>query len=223
MVPDSIHVLELTYSFDDHDVTLCPVAVETDHGLLLLDTGLPGSVDQLRDELAAVDFDLDDLSMVLLTHHDGDHVGSLAELEAETPVVVTTHEDEAPYVDGRRHPLKADEDEDRYPPVTVDVELTGGETFHTAAGPMWVVETPGHSPGHVSLYFPDERFLVAGDALTSDDGFGGPKSHFTPDMATAIESVGTLAELAVETVHCFHGGTADVDSDDIRALYEGDA
>ncbi|WP_440990040.1 MBL fold metallo-hydrolase [Haloarchaeobius baliensis] len=224
MTPDGVHTFSFEFEFGGRELTVHPTAVETDHGLVLLDVGLPGAAGQLRDALADVGRSLDDLSMVLLTHHDGDHAAGLAELAGETPLIVVTHEDEAPYVDGRRHPVKADPDDERYPPETVDIELTGGETFHTAAGPMWVVETPGHSPGHVALYFPDQRFLVAGDALTNDnagaDSFGGPKPHFTPEMDVAIDSVGRLAELDVETTHCYHGGTADAGTERIAAIYD---
>jgi len=224
MTPEGVHTFTFEFEFGGRALTIHPTAVETDHGLVLLDVGLPGAPAQLREALADAGRSLDDVSMVLLTHHDGDHAAGLAELEDETPLIVAAHEDEAPYVDGRRHPVKADPDADRYPPVTVDLELTGGETFHTAAGPMWIVETPGHSPGHVALYFPDQRFLVAGDSLTNDnegaDRFGGPKPHFTPEMDVAIESVGRLAELDVETTHCYHGGTADAGTERIAAIYE---
>jgi glyoxylase-like metal-dependent hydrolase (beta-lactamase superfamily II) len=224
MTPEGVHTFRFEFAFGGRALTVHPTAVETDHGVVLLDVGLPGATDQLRDGLADAGLSLADVSMVLLTHHDGDHAAGLAELEGETPLVVATHQDEAPYVDGRRHPVKADPDDERFPPVTVDLELTGGETFHTAAGPMWVVETPGHSPGHVSLYFPDHRFLVAGDAMTNDnegeDAFGGPKPQFTPELDEAVESVGRLAELDVEKTHCYHGGTADAETDDIAAIYE---
>lgn len=221
MVPEGVHTFGI--EFAGRDLTIHPTAVETEHGVVLIDVGLVGATRQLRDSLGARGLALEDCSMVLLTHHDGDHAAGVPELEELTSLVVATHEDEAPYVDGRRHPLKADPDDARYPPVTVDLELTGGETLHTAAGPMWVVETPGHSPGHVSLYFPDNEFLVAGDALTNDaDGaasFGGPKPAFTPDMPRAIESVGRLAELDVTTTHCYHGGTADAGTEEIAAVY----
>ncbi|WP_435363882.1 MBL fold metallo-hydrolase [Haloarchaeobius sp. DYHT-AS-18] len=220
MTPAGIHPLALEFSFGGRDLTIHPTAVETDHGVLLVDVGLPGATDQIRAQLDEVGVALDDVSMVLLTHHDGDHAGGLAELEAETDLIVVAHEDEAAFIDGREWPLKTPEDGDRYPPVPVDLELVGGETFRTAAGPMQVVATPGHTPGHSSLYFPDQRFLLAGDALNNDDGFTGPKPQYTPDMETAIESVGRLAELAVDTTHCHHGGTADAGTAAIAELYE---
>jgi glyoxylase-like metal-dependent hydrolase (beta-lactamase superfamily II) len=125
---------------------------------------------------------------VLLTHQDGDHAGGLASVVASTDAVVFAHEVCAPYVDGREDPIKGGSD--RYDPVPVDVELTDGVRFRTAAGPMRVVFTPGHAPGHVSLYLPDERLLLAADALTAARGrLRGPSEEFTLDMSEATDSV----------------------------------
>ncbi len=75
---------------------------------------------------------------------------------------------------------------------------------------MEAVFTPGHAPGHLSLYFPEKRLLLAGDALTVvEDNLAGPTDEYTPNMETAIESVGRLAELDVERTHCYHGGYVD--------------
>ena len=73
------------------------------------------------------------------------------------------------------------------------MEVVDGVCFRTAVGKVQIVATPGHTPGHVSLYVPDERLLIAGDALTADDEFGGPNEAFTPDMAAAVDSIGRLA------------------------------
>ncbi|MFC6725880.1 MBL fold metallo-hydrolase, partial [Halobium palmae] len=108
-----------------------------------------------------------------------------------------------------------------YPPVDVDLELVGDESFRTRAGPMRVVDTPGHTPGHVSLFFPDENLLLAGDALTCEGGsLEPPKPHFTPDWEEARTSVRKLANFDVDRVVCFHGGVVDADGDDIRRIHE---
>jgi glyoxylase-like metal-dependent hydrolase (beta-lactamase superfamily II) len=154
-----------------------------------------------------------------VTHHDGDHAGGLAELLEHVDAVVATHRAEAPYLTGERDPIKGDGD--RYPPVGVDVELADGVRFPTLAGPMQVVETAGHAPGHVSLYFPEGGLLVAGDALVADgdEPLAGPKPEFTPDMDRAIESVGTLADLEIDHVVCFHGGYAERGTERIRSIH----
>jgi len=207
---DSVYALTQTIETDEGSRAFHPAAVETDRGLVLLDAGLPGQADALGDELDAAGFDWGDVWGVLLTHQDGDHTGALASVVEETGAVVVAHETCARYVDGREDPIKGEGD--RYPPVPVDVELVGGERFRTDAGSMEVVFTPGHAPGHVSLYFPEERLLLAGDALTADEeGLQQPSEHFTIDMDGTAESVRRLADLDVETVHCFHGGTVAAD------------
>jgi glyoxylase-like metal-dependent hydrolase (beta-lactamase superfamily II) len=207
-----VHDLAVTYERDGHDVALHPVAVETHRGLVLVDVGLPGAVPSIRVALDDAGFALADVDTVLLTHHDGDHAGALAELRDEVDVTVLVHAEEAPYVDGRSFPLKGNPDDGRYPATPVDVELVGDEILHTTAGPLRVVNTPGHSPGHVSLYFANENLLLAGDALVADgddDRLHGPKPEYTPDVERATESVGTLAALDVDRTLCYHGGVVD--------------
>ncbi|PSQ16346.1 MBL fold metallo-hydrolase [Halobacteriales archaeon QS_8_69_26] len=217
---EGVHALPLEYEFEDREMTIHPAAVETDRGVILLDAGLPGSVEQISDGLAAAGLALSDVTKVLLTHHDGDHAGGLRELVDETGAEVLAHREEAPHVDGREAPVKGDAD-DRYPPVVVDVELVGSVRFRTAAGPMDVVDTPGHAPGHVSLFFPRSGLLVAGDALVSEGGeLSGPKPEFTPEMDRAMESVGALAHLDVERTHCYHGGTVEAGTGRIEEIYE---
>lgn len=214
---DGVYAITQTIDTEAGERAFHPAAVETDRGLVLLDAGLGGQTDALREELAAAGFDWADVWTVLLTHQDGDHAGGLASVVEATDAVVFAHEVCAPYVDGRQDPIKGEGD--RYPPVPVDVELTDGVRFRTAAGPMEVVFTPGHAPGHVSLWFPDANLLVAADAVTAADGeLQGPNERFTLDMAEAAASVDRLAGLDVERVHCYHGGTVEADADRLAAI-----
>ncbi|HJM88610.1 MAG TPA: MBL fold metallo-hydrolase [Dehalococcoidia bacterium] len=69
-----------------------------------------------------------------------------------------------------------------------------------------MVETPGHTPGHISLIDPTGGLLLAGDALNgSGNGIAGPNPRFTPDMAQANESVRKLATRSFETAVFGHG------------------
>lgn len=203
-LPDHVHDLALEVT-GEREMTLHASAIETDGGLLLVDTGLPES-DELTASLDAAGFTLDDISTVFLTHQDADHAGGLAELLDETDATVLAHERAAPIVDGRELPRSAADDDERYPPARVDVEVDTA-TLNTRAGPVEVIPTPGHTPGHVSLYFPEERFLVAADALTADeDGLQGPRSDVSEDMNEALSSAERLAALDIERVLCYHGG-----------------
>lgn len=218
---EGVYDLPITLETDDGDRVFHPSAVELpDGGLLLLDTGFEHTLDQLEAGLDEHSFALDDVEFVLLTHQDGDHVGGLAPLVDGVPdVTVFAHTADAPAIDGREKPFKTEGE--RYPPVPVDVELTGGETFRTAAGPLEVVATPGHTPGHVSLHLPERDVLLAADAVVgSDEGLRGPKERFTPKMSQAIDSVGELAERDPKTTLTYHGGLVEHGHGAVAALHD---
>jgi glyoxylase-like metal-dependent hydrolase (beta-lactamase superfamily II) len=213
-----LHALELAYERAGEDVLVHPTCVETRRGLMLFDCGLPESLGQMETQLAAIDESLDQVVRVLVTHQDADHAGALNELVTRTGAQTLAHVDDAPYIDGRKRPLGTD-DEHRYPPAPIDMGVVGGERLRTKAGPAHLVHTPGHTPGHLSIYFPRDKLLIAGDALVAEAGrLTGPRPAYTPDLGAAYESLAMLADLDIERVHCFHGGTVDADDGRIEAI-----
>jgi glyoxylase-like metal-dependent hydrolase (beta-lactamase superfamily II) len=83
-------------------------------------------------------------------------------------------------------------------------------------GWRWI-HTPGHTPGHVSLWRSADKTLIAGDAFittkqesayavaTQRPELHGPPMYFTPDWDGARESVQRLSALAPELVLTGHG------------------
>jgi glyoxylase-like metal-dependent hydrolase (beta-lactamase superfamily II) len=83
-------------------------------------------------------------------------------------------------------------------------------------GWRWLA-TPGHAPGHVSLWHEGTRTLIAGDAIVTtgqesayevmlqEPEMHGPPRYFTPDWESAEASVQTLAALRPELVVTGHG------------------
>jgi glyoxylase-like metal-dependent hydrolase (beta-lactamase superfamily II) len=53
--------------------------------------------------------------------------------------------------------------------VRLDEHLEDGDLLDLVGG-IRVIFTPGHTPGHLSLYLERPRVLVAGDALTAEGG-----------------------------------------------------
>ena len=219
-LPSGIHAFTQSIDRDGETVTITPAAVETPRGTILLDVGFPGQTHQIESNLRSAGLDWDDVRAVFLTHHDGDHAGTLSEVLNRADATVYAHGRCAPHVDGREDTVKSPEGQ-RYPPAPVDVELVGGERFRTDAGPMDVVYTPGHTAGHCSLHFPEQSVLVAADALTADeDGLAGPSEEFTLKMERALDSASTLASLPIEQILCFHGGLLDATGQDVDRVVE---
>lgn len=79
------------------------------------------------------------------------------------------------------------------------------------------LHTPGHTPGHISLWRPSDRLMVAGDAFITtrqESAYAvavqtpelhGPPMYFTPDWESARVSVIKLAQLDPEIVVTGHG------------------
>ena len=79
-------------------------------------------------------------------------------------------------------------------PITVDEKLKDGDKIKS----LKVIHTPGHTPGHISLYLEDQRTLFGADVLWNMRISGGlviPPSYFTLDQVTAAVSVTRVSQL----------------------------
>jgi len=201
-----------------------------DRGWVLIDTGVFGTTGLIR-QAASRRFGQDARpAAILLTHWHFDHVGGLKELASEWDVPIYAHPLEHPFLDGtlaypppdphaggglmsRLSPL--------YPRGPVDVAerlraLPADGTVPGMPGWRWIA-TPGHSPGHVSLWRESDRALIAGDAfittaqesayavLSQREEMHGPPMYFTPDWHGAKNSVQALAILGPDLAITGHG------------------
>ncbi|GBF08095.1 beta-lactamase domain-containing protein [Deinococcus aerius] len=194
-------------------------------GATLVDTGIPGMQDALRDALGALGLGWGDVRRIIVTHHDLDHIGSLPAVVAATGAEVLALDAEVPYVQGDRPGQKQPTPQmlASMPPEMVAVfanppraavtrPLHDGEVLDLAGG-VRVVATPGHTVGHLSLFVVQDGVLISGDALTSSGGqLHGPMERATPDMGQARESVRKLAGLPVTAVLTYHGGPVREDA-----------
>jgi glyoxylase-like metal-dependent hydrolase (beta-lactamase superfamily II) len=215
-VSNGIYALPQTLELGDQKEEIYPVAVEDQNGLILIDAGLPGNLGKIESNLKKHGFELEDVEKLVLTHQDFDHCGCASKLVDKTGATVYAHRKDAKAIDGREDPIKGDE---RYPPVHVDVELTGGETIRTQDQDIQIIHTPGHTPGHISLL--TDNLLISGDVLNVEEtGFSGPRERFTPDMEESVQSLNKLSFREFDKVHCFHGGTVEKDSKDLKQIFE---
>lgn len=147
-----------------------------------------------------------DLALVVNTHWHSDHVGGNAVLQAAGAGIAAS----APDADAvaRRDPgcCQAEYLDQPVSPYTVDLALDDGQILPLGDADWEVVRTPGHTPGHLSLWQPDERLLVVGDALSDYDvgwvnlALDGPAA-----AATALASVHRLAGLDPRVLLPAHG------------------
>jgi glyoxylase-like metal-dependent hydrolase (beta-lactamase superfamily II) len=223
-INDDLYVLAVPIQRDgETDFFNASLITDTTNGPTLVDTGLPGQADAITTCLAEAGLVIADLKRIILTHQDIDHVGTLRELAQTSGARVLAHAAETPFIDGTDLPRFARPEvlaqrpelrplAERIQPTPVDEQLQDGTRLELAGG-VRVIFTPGHTPGHICLYLERTKALIAGDALTSEQGqLKGPYQAATPDMAQAGESVRKLAELDVALIVCYHGGVVSEDA-----------
>jgi len=127
------------------------------------------------------------LSHILNTHHHGDHTGANLDLVRRTGCAV----------------VGAAKDSERIPGITV--EVGEGDTFLLGGAAAMVLETPGHTSGHIAFWFPDSHAVFCGDTLFSL-GCGRLFEGSAAEMWTSLKK---LRDLPPDTLaYCAHEYTA---------------
>ena len=223
-IVDGVYVLPIQRGPQEAGAFLnLTLVVDEKEGATLVDAGLPGQAEAIASALGKAGVRPRDLRRVIFTHQDLDHVGSGAALVRQSGARVLAHPADAPYIDGNLRPLKVTPEMlerrpqmrevlERLEPVGIGEYLEDGSRLELAGG-LRVIFTPGHTPGHLSLYLERSKVLKAGDVLTAEGGsLNGPNPSATLDVPETARSVRRLAELDVQTIVCYHGGVVDEDA-----------
>jgi glyoxylase-like metal-dependent hydrolase (beta-lactamase superfamily II) len=155
----------------------------------VVDTGNPGSADQIGASLATFGLTFDDVGHIILTRSHPDHIGSFSGiLDTGAPAVGYAGAADFPNINS---------------PIELSAIGDGDDVFG-----LQIISTPAHTPGSISVLDVGIRLLLAGDAMNGNaggTGISGPNARFTPDMDTGSASVAKLATFAFDSVGFGHG------------------
>ena len=143
-----------------------------------------------RIQAAAVELGVT-ISAILITHCHFDHIGAVAPIAQATGAEV--------WVPRIEHPILSDimsfvpwEGFGPYESYEAEHDLAGGERLELAGFEIDVLFTPGHSPGHVTYSFADDKAIFSGDVLFA--GSIGRADLPGADMMTLMASINRLIE-----------------------------
>jgi glyoxylase-like metal-dependent hydrolase (beta-lactamase superfamily II) len=205
--------------------------VEEGGRLTVVDAGAPKYRPQLDAALARLGRGLGDVAAIVLTHAHSDHTGFAEQLRGESGVPVYVHPDdeslaatgklsykrEASFLPYLRyghawrliiHLAGAGAMKPR--PIRELRTYSDGETLEVPGRPR-VIHTPGHSPGHCSLFFESAGALIAGDAICTLNPFTGARGPqlmpraFNQSSAQCLDSLTKLEGIEAEVVAVGHG------------------
>ncbi len=200
--------------------------VQGDEGLLLVDTGMPGSENRIYKALDKLGRRPDEVKLVLMTHRHLDHIGSVAAVKGRTGATLVAHQFEKPYIAGtlmastppawslkgravRRvmgfaqwtmKLLKLV----KYQPIYVDQTSDDEPLLDRAGVEGSIVWTPGHTKGSVSLFLTRQKLAIVGDLVRGGRG-KLVEPLFMESIPQTQASVQRLLEMEPELVCPGHG------------------
>ncbi|MEG6513790.1 MBL fold metallo-hydrolase [Desulforamulus ruminis] len=225
---EKVIVLDLKLKFGQTEDVIHPVLLKDDRNMVLVDCGYTGFLPVIEQAMAEKNLSCSELTHILITHQDHDHMGALSELKQKYPKIqVVASDKESPYISGKFKSLRLEQAEAMQPnlpeeqkpfglafcnilknvrPVEVDLEIRDGDVLDWCGG-CTILGTPGHTPGHIAVYINKKKVLITGDAAALENGelvIANPQ--FTLDIKEAEESLRKIINYGAKEMICYHGG-----------------
>lgn len=184
--------------------------------LSLIDTGFRGRTARIIKEIKQLGYSPADIDNIIITHHHPDHIGSLALLQKASQARVVAHPADAPYIEGQlpqpgllrptwvRKLISPFYSLWSTVPAPVDMLVNDGDKLPILGG-IKILHTPGHTPGSICLYFPEQRLVIAGDVMVQGSRVKLSAKAYTVDISQQIKSIQRIADLDFDIICFGHG------------------
>lgn len=196
-----------------------------ENGWILVDTGFRGTINPVK-YLAKLGHAPDALRHILITHADVDHVGNLAQVQAQTGAQVYCGAESANLIPHAAYPSHNKWFIDKSAPL-MKVKPTSAAALQVVQdgeqlplmGGLHVIAAPGHTPDHHAYFSPSTGVLFSGDAVLAwGGGLSVSGAFISADFEQAQLSALRLAELTPAIFACGHGKPYQHTYDDLMSL-----
>ncbi|XOJ01668.1 MBL fold metallo-hydrolase [Paenibacillus polymyxa] len=225
-----IEILPDVFCYTIQIVNICLVGDPESGEFVLVDAGMPNSSHEIISVIEKHFGANSRPKAVILTHGHFDHVGGVIELVERWEVPVYAHPLELPFLTGVKNYPEPDPTVEgglvakmspSFPNESINLgshvqTLPPDGTVPHMPGFRWI-HTPGHTPGHISLFRENDGALIAGDAFTTvkqeymykvfnqELEISGPPRYLTTDWVAAKQSVVNLENLKPSVAVTGHG------------------
>lgn len=223
--------LPIEFEFNGEKQCIYPSLIIVNNELTLVDTGYINFLPLIEDVIVKHGYEMKNLKNIIITHYDDDHIGSLYDFKVKYPHInIIASEIESNYINGEiksERLVQAEEMLEHMPieekefgewfiqqlknirHISVDEKVSDSQMILNDE--CQIVATPGHTSGHISLYFPDLECVITGDAAVQDNCelvIANP--NFCLNIEKAEESLKRIKNLKAATYYCYHGGKLTV-------------
>ncbi len=201
------------------------LAIRDSRGITCVDIG-GGGEKNINQTLALFDangLEITDIHTIIISHSHADHMGAIAWFKSKKQSIrVITHEVDAQYLRDNaklNDVFESDITEKHFPenkfdviafydsfcPISEAIEdqtVVEGDTLRCGDYTFDVIHTPGHHPGHISLYEPQTKALFVGDMAGLEVPFYNVRSGGVSGMVSTIEK---YRKLEIDLIIPSHG------------------
>jgi glyoxylase-like metal-dependent hydrolase (beta-lactamase superfamily II) len=230
-IKHGVHLIDgLTHPFPGVGM-VSYIVEEAPHDLTLIDTCFSADLPKLEEYLHNAGYEISDIKRIVITHLHPDHTQAANEMKRRSGGVaeILSHWSEAaylshnpPYSGPPSHEtilnlfnqlgVKPEDVFKKYgsfdvEPIKVDRKLQDGDMVGKNNS-LQVIHTPGHTPGHISLYSKQHGIIFGGDFIYKSvfgiDGLFVPPSTVSIDSTTAAISARRISNLKFDTLLLAH-------------------
>jgi len=200
--------------------------VEDKDDLTLIDPAFLSQLPILENYLLDIGYDIKNVKRIILTHVHVDHAQSANEVKRKSGAKIYSHWIEARYL-GHNPPYMGPPSKKQIvemfekigismdtlikeygsldvEPISVDEQVSDGNMI----GSLKVVHTPGHTPGHISLYYEEDKLLLGADTIYKHvfgaEGMYISAPQVSIDSTTAIVSAQRLSKVNFDKLLMAH-------------------
>ncbi|MFS0907097.1 MBL fold metallo-hydrolase [Priestia aryabhattai] len=219
--------LPIEFEFNGQKNYIYPSLIILNNELTLVDTGYTNFLTLIENEISKNGYEIRRLKNIIITHYDDDHIGSLYAFKEKYPWInIIASAIESTYISGEvksERLMQAEEMLKNMPNkkikfgkwfiqqlenlkhVSIDEKVLDGDMI--LDNKCRVVATPGHTSGHISLYFPSLKSVITGDAAVNENNeLAIANPYFCLNIEEAEQSLRKIKNLKAETYYCYHGG-----------------
>lgn len=228
-IKHGVHLIEgLTHPFPDVGM-FSYIFEEAPHDLTLIDTCFSADLPMLEEYLHHCGYEISDIKRIVITHIHSDHTQAANEIRRRSgeDLEILSHWAEAAYL-SHNPPYSGPPSEETVQhffnqlginpedifkkygtfdvePIKVDRQLQDGDMVGKS---LQVIHTPGHTPGHISLYSKQHGIVFGGDVMSKSilgiNGLFVPPSAVSIDPITAAISARRISKLKFDTLLLGH-------------------